>query len=328
MKNWKIWALLLLLAAAIIGFQLRPKTQIAEVTSPPAAPVEAETEPTAAFEPTLTVEKRLLQPVTQRMGINITPTDYALAHELIVMKSLRPLWLRDSTGGFSQQPTTTAQFLDLNAKVQANPWLLIPANLTDADLTALGELIAEKTREHHFTQIMLENVNDQDLEQIAFAAGPRVNVIKAPLIKDSPLPKDVLNAVRLNYAQVFTPELDSDLQLGSRGLLIQMMNQILGGSFHPMTPNGEWAEKLTTAALRSRNNWSVALASNQPEPMQVTLLFPDDGRQLPTYAQVLGETEEETNGKKPLQIEGRAVSVTLPANGFLILASEAVTEAK
>lgn len=130
-------------------------------------------------------------------------------------------------------------------------------------------------------------------------------------------------------------DISATKRLRPTGLAVQMLNQVAGGSLHAIHPidSDERSQNLTAAAFRNANDWSAAIVSANPAPLEVTLTFPDDERALPAYAAVLSAssptaTNEEGNHvsvvKDELQKNKRTVQVTVPAYGFVVLTSEEV----
>lgn len=124
------------------------------------------------------------------------------------------------------------------------------------------------------------------------------------------------------------------------GLAVIMLNQVIGGSLHTMTPTPPQggslppeANKLTLAAFRTGDSWNAAITSANPNPVDIVVQFPDDNLQLPTtlnvmkYANSYLDTNEEAENVKivsqPIEANQRNISVTIPAYGFVTLSGQA-----
>ncbi len=129
-------------------------------------------------------------------------------------------------------------------------------------------------------------------------------------------------------------------RLRPTGLAIQLLNQVIGGSLHPINPTGGTsptpaaANNLTMAGFRTNTTWAAVIVSANPSPTNIAVTFPNDGRVLPAYANVLNasspvETNENaqnvTIAKQPIQVNKQTVTVTVPAYGLVALTSDAVT---
>lgn len=119
-------------------------------------------------------------------------------------------------------------------------------------------------------------------------------------------------------------------------LAASMLNQVIGGSLHHLTPTSTQNESLTyetanltLAAFRTADHWTAAIASANPNSVDVTIEFPDDGLNVPVSASILqyanshlDANESVENVKivnQPVQIKQRNVVVTVPAYGFVVL---------
>ncbi|MCE5316870.1 MAG: hypothetical protein LLG04_05845 [Parachlamydia sp.] len=138
---------------------------------------------------------------------------------------------------------------------------------------------------------------------------------------------DITGMVRL---WGITRDISATRRLRPTGLAVQMLNQVAGGSLHAIQPmaSDERANRLTTAAFRNANAWSAAIVSAHPTPTEITLTFPSDERTLPAFANVLSASsptatnEEGQNvsiAKEAIRTDGRAITVTVPAYGFVVL---------
>jgi hypothetical protein len=124
------------------------------------------------------------------------------------------------------------------------------------------------------------------------------------------------------------------------GLAIIMLNEVIGGSYHNITPKASGstalppeAANLTMAAFQNAKQWNAAIVSANPNPVDLVLEFPNDSLALPTSMNVLKytdsylDTNEETENVKittlPLKVIKRTVSFTVPAYGFVVLLTPA-----
>ncbi|NGX42179.1 MAG: hypothetical protein K940chlam7_00456 [Chlamydiae bacterium] len=115
------------------------------------------------------------------------------------------------------------------------------------------------------------------------------------------------------------------------GLAVTMLNDIVKGDMHRILPAKLPpfdAEKLTMAAFRSSNQWTVAVVSENNVPQEIEIHFPDDGNAIPKTMQILDtkspfdtneDKENVTVKRKELEIEGRLVRFVVPPWGFVTL---------
>jgi hypothetical protein len=136
-----------------------------------------------------------------------------------------------------------------------------------------------------------------------------------------------------------TRDLSPTRRFRPTGLAVKMLNDVLGGSLHALhlttkTPESaevSYSKHLTMAGFRTIDKWSTAIASTHSQPLDIEIEFPDDGRTLPSYGEVIeSQSPFDTNEiredvkivRKDIKVKDRKVSVTIPAYGFLILKSE------
>jgi hypothetical protein len=120
------------------------------------------------------------------------------------------------------------------------------------------------------------------------------------------------------------------------GLAAAMLNSVLGGSLHKISPTvapskqlPPQAKQLTMAAFRSVDHWKAAIVSTNPDPVTVVLQFPEDGLAVPNSFDLLKYTLSyfDTNEEQeyveivnlPAEVNKRNVSVTVPPYGFVVL---------
>jgi hypothetical protein len=102
-----------------------------------------------------------------------------------------------------------------------------------------------------------------------------------------------------------------------------MMNQAIGGDFHPVNISG--ATGLTAVAFRSSAGWSMAIASSNPAATNVAIAFPSGATQ-PTRLLTLNsssitatnETEKDVTIAQTQLAQGFQ-SVSIPAYGLIVL---------
>jgi hypothetical protein len=107
------------------------------------------------------------------------------------------------------------------------------------------------------------------------------------------------------------------------GLAVEMMNQAIGGDFHPVNISG--ATGLTAVAFRSSAGWSMAIASSNPAATNVAIAFPSGATQ-PTRLLTLNsssitatnETEKDVTIAQTQLAQGFQ-SVSIPAYGLIVL---------
>lgn len=129
------------------------------------------------------------------------------------------------------------------------------------------------------------------------------------------------------------------------GLALTMLNQVIGGSLHPMkitavpkednppaaTTTTTETPNVTAAAFRKGDRWEAAVVNCTDEEQRFLVRFPDDGRTLPTYINHLASNsymdnnEDSENVKivqEPVTPKGRDVIVVLPPYGLSVLTAE------
>jgi hypothetical protein len=326
--NYWIFGILSLALFGLIGYQLLhfKEVDIQTTTTPPS---------TIASPPlTVQVDRSFSQPVTQRIGTNISSqkpeeADYTNQGLVDLLKKLRPSWLRNE-GSYS-----IADFLELSSKVQANPWLIVPTTLSDEELTDFGKFLAEHGDQSRFSQVTVEfgnkTIADHSFPLIAAAAGQNVNLhptlskgheeLVAEAKSASALAQSLMKEMFVNDLPEYISlsDIGDDKRLSSNGLVIEMLNQIIGGSLHPV--KGTEPANLTLAAFRTSSTWAAALVSAQAVPTEVAIAFPEDGRALPTHAYSLSNDEIV---KTAIQTDQRTITCIVPSNGLLVLTSDAV----
>lgn len=117
------------------------------------------------------------------------------------------------------------------------------------------------------------------------------------------------------------------------GLAVEMLNQIIGGSLHAVHPDGTEAKNLTLAAFRTDSTWAAAIVSADAAPQEISVVFPNDGRAVPTTINTLSsQAPTDTNevsrkvtiAKETLQAHEQTVTFTVPAYGFVVLRSDSI----
>ena len=113
------------------------------------------------------------------------------------------------------------------------------------------------------------------------------------------------------------------------GWAMVMLNRAIQPRLHAAVfAEGAVPDQITVAAFSGESAWSAALVSSSSTPQAVTLVFPDDGRALPSQGDVLDGLPVRFDGQerqltpKPAQWEqtgGRSVAVTIPAYGLVTL---------
>lgn len=122
-------------------------------------------------------------------------------------------------------------------------------------------------------------------------------------------------------------------RLRPSGMAMMLLNSVIDGKLHSFNllsaDKTEDAAKLTLSAFEGQNQWTAAITSSSPSPVEVELHFPDDGKALPVIAKYLAaESQRDTNEEKQLvtvksaaaRVDARNVTITVPAYGFVILA--------
>ncbi len=125
-------------------------------------------------------------------------------------------------------------------------------------------------------------------------------------------------------------------RLRPTGLAVIMLNKVAAGSLHKVTAKDADADSITLAAFRTADEWNAAAINSNATPQRIELHFPDDGRELPTYANVLEaaspfdsneDVERVKIVKKPIEVSERTIQFIIPAYGFCTLTSDRIEQA-
>ena len=107
-----------------------------------------------------------------------------------------------------------------------------------------------------------------------------------------------------------------------------MLNQVIQPHLHAADLSGGGKDQLTIAAFSGAQGWSAAIVSALPVARTVRLQFPDDGRALPTHAQMLAGLPGHFDGRETAlapdpahwqQTGPSLFEITVPAYGLVTL---------
>lgn len=126
-----------------------------------------------------------------------------------------------------------------------------------------------------------------------------------------------------------TRDLSPTLLLRPQGLAMSMLNQVIGGSVYAVAPaEGEELDNLSVVVFRKNKNWNFAAVNPNPDPAEVLITFPNDGRTLPlkqltlNYATGPLDTNEEDENVTILETtihqNARSVTFSIPAWGLVV----------
>ena len=109
----------------------------------------------------------------------------------------------------------------------------------------------------------------------------------------------------VGYMRLFgvTRDLANATDFRPTGLAVAMLNETIGGDFHPVTVTG--AVGLTAAAFLSKAGWSVVIASSDPRATTVALDFPTAATP-PTRLQTLLSTSPTATNELQQNVEIQA----------------------
>ncbi len=121
------------------------------------------------------------------------------------------------------------------------------------------------------------------------------------------------------------------LRMRPTGLAVQLLNQVIDGSLHRLIPiknKNPAFDKLTLAAFKNRDSWKLAVASESDQPTTFSIEFPEDTHSIPNKQHFLSFHSPFDNNESqehvaietlPLESDGRAVTITVPAWGLVVL---------
>lgn len=107
------------------------------------------------------------------------------------------------------------------------------------------------------------------------------------------------------------------------GLAVAMLNETIGGDFHPVTVTG--AVGLTAAAFLSKAGWSVAIASSDSRATTVALDFPTAATPPTRLQTLLSISPTVTNElQQNVEVSSTALvkdlrNIAIPAYGLVVL---------
>lgn len=243
------------------------------------------------------------------------------------------------------------ELLELSKYVGAIPWIVLPATLTDSELDEMGHYLAQNATQKQFARVILEVAGAPDsvntaseqiiakraFDRIAAAAGPDVNLTPAggegQFVANeegsiATLAKRIIENLHSNIQpQVVTARLGSPVNTG-KGLVpssmaLAMINKAIGGSFHELKveTNGVYTEEqvnqIAMGAFQTTQKWKAALVSTNDEPVQVSIQFPKDGKQLPNQLLVLDPSA--SFATKPLEVADHVATFTVPPGALVVL---------
>jgi hypothetical protein len=129
----------------------------------------------------------------------------------------------------------------------------------------------------------------------------------------------------VGYMRLFgvTRDLTSAAGFRPTGLAVSMLNETIGGDFHPVSIIG--ATGLTAAAFLSKAGWSLAIASSNSRAIMVTLDFPSPANP-PTRLQTLQSISPTSTNESQQMVEISRTAlakgprnVAVPAYGLVVL---------
>lgn len=124
-------------------------------------------------------------------------------------------------------------------------------------------------------------------------------------------------------------DLSPTLLLRPQGLAMSMLNQVIGGKVYNAAPqSGETLDNLVVVAFRKNEKWDFAAVNPNPDPANVQVSFPNDGRALPfklvtlNYAASPLDTNEEAENvtllTSTITQDARTATFTIPAWGLVV----------
>lgn len=140
---------------------------------------------------------------------------------------------------------------------------------------------------------------------------------------------DISDSVKLwGITRTFGPP----MRFRPTGLAMVMLNRVISGDMYDINPidSSSKTDKLTVAAFKPSDMWTAAIVSENEKPIELEILFPDDGHPMPTTYQILkSATPFETNeidenvtiAEKTLETDNRTARFSIPAWGFVVLGS-------
>jgi len=131
-------------------------------------------------------------------------------------------------------------------------------------------------------------------------------------------------------------KLGDKIRFRPTGLAVIMLNRICGGNAHQVNYTNNTATPLTILAFTPDKQWTAAVASASESPLEVSLIFPDDNKPLPSTLLSLeshspfdnNEEEEQVKLHQDLNVTilDRTVSFIIPPYGFVILGNQEQTD--
>lgn len=336
MHNLKYY--LISLAAVLIVLAAIVNLKKTDGDVAPAAATETETTTQLPITQTINavVDPAVVVASNSRLGINMTSSTQE--SDLVTMlKKFNPSYLRE--GHLLSDHSSIPEFLDLCIRVGANPWIVIPTGLGDAELDALGLYLGQN--DSQFSNVILEVGNgngnlifsaeqipyhdasfvDPAISRIASNAGSNVHLtIAQGLTQNEESPSGSGAALAKTVIDLLpskpNPLMVSRASQAPTDLAVIMLNEVIGGSLHEIRPTE--TANLTMAAFRTTDHWTAAITSANPKSVDLVVQFPDDGLAVPMSANVL-QAENVKIINQPAQVNQRNVVVTVPAYGFVVL---------
>ena len=125
-----------------------------------------------------------------------------------------------------------------------------------------------------------------------------------------------------------TVDLSPTLRFRPTGLAVKMLNRVITGSLHKVKKKMFTTfEEYTIGAFKRSDGWSLAIVSDNSNPQQLTIIFPDDYTALPsklwtlTSANITDTNEDAENVKideKAINSDNRSVTFTIPPYGLIV----------
>jgi hypothetical protein len=126
-----------------------------------------------------------------------------------------------------------------------------------------------------------------------------------------------------------TRDLSPHLRLRPTGLGVEMLNKVIQGSIHAVKGRETDAtHPIFGAAFLGAEGWTAAFTSSSHDPLEVEVVFPDDGHPLPSQALVMqsdsvfdnNEDQEKVKiAGHAIDIDGKSVRFTVPGWGVVVL---------
>jgi hypothetical protein len=251
--------------------------------------------------------------------------------------------------------TTALTNAPLADAVDIAPYFFDTLNASDSTAKALGELTSMDDERSHIADLLRATVpshKDIDVYEVNLTttAGNAPDSQREPLVagmvSGSALANRILTAMEsgvrrqcvfaLAQYQFGTPVGHVDLwgivrdltgkhHFRPTGLAVQMLNEAIGGDYHPVTAVGPDKGTINAAAFLSKAGWSIAIVSTSASPTEVTIKFPQGGvspsRSLTLAAPSITSTNEASDDQ--VRIATGSISgepkITVPAYGLVVL---------